>query len=258
MAADRSRVMPGKWKDKLPGGLADKRTPEDFEDDDVEKGADVEMEHTDDREVAREIAMDHLTEDEGYYSKLELIEGEHHAARKLASLFVGAKKEKRVEKGWVQFYDGDDKFDVETEEPNYVHVWRNGIDYGDGTIQYGGGRSDAWTSLTISPLYGSDLGHLKGAFDKIIHELNRHNLLLVRETKSKMHRPKRRRRARKLALAFRVAKKVEHEKALVDFLKGKDSPITDPQFHEFAEELGVDEHKLEAEVYEMLRQRLKG
>ena len=32
------------------------------------------MEHTDDAEVAKEIAMDHLKEDEKYYDKLKTIE----------------------------------------------------------------------------------------------------------------------------------------------------------------------------------------
>jgi hypothetical protein len=38
------------------------------------KGIKVEMEHTDDIEVAKEIAMDHLAEDPNYYTKLKRIE----------------------------------------------------------------------------------------------------------------------------------------------------------------------------------------
>lgn len=65
-------------KDELPGGLADQKDPSDFDRRQLRKGLRVEMEHTDDPAKAREIAMDHLTEDPKYYDKLEKIEGGHH------------------------------------------------------------------------------------------------------------------------------------------------------------------------------------
>jgi len=65
-------------RDRLPGGLGDKKTREDFDPEQVEKGIKVEMEHTDDPELALEITLDHLTEDPEYYDKLETIEP-HHA-----------------------------------------------------------------------------------------------------------------------------------------------------------------------------------
>jgi hypothetical protein len=40
----------------------------------LDKGIKVEMEHTDDRQTAKEIAMDHLAEDPNYYTKLKRIE----------------------------------------------------------------------------------------------------------------------------------------------------------------------------------------
>ena len=64
-------------KDLIPGGLADKKQPAQFNPDQLARGADVEAEHTDDRRKAIEIAMDHLSEDPRYYSKLEAIEGKH-------------------------------------------------------------------------------------------------------------------------------------------------------------------------------------
>jgi hypothetical protein len=39
-------------------------------------GVFVELEHTDDPQKAREIAMDHLTEDPNYYIKLKKIENQ--------------------------------------------------------------------------------------------------------------------------------------------------------------------------------------
>jgi len=65
-----------KFKDQLPGGLADKKSPSDFDPEALRKGIEVEFEHTNDREIAKEIAMDHLTEDPEYYDKLAIMEGE--------------------------------------------------------------------------------------------------------------------------------------------------------------------------------------
>ena len=67
--------------DKLPGGLADKKKPGDFDPKQLAKGTKVELEHTEDRAVAQEVAMDHLTEDKAYYDKLETIEKQGALAR---------------------------------------------------------------------------------------------------------------------------------------------------------------------------------
>jgi len=78
-------------EEKLKGGKADNKTFEDLVNKNKQKGNDVglvekelkkqlnkgikvEMEHTDDRGKAKEIAMDHLFEDPKYYDKLQKIE----------------------------------------------------------------------------------------------------------------------------------------------------------------------------------------
>lgn len=61
-------------KDKIPGGLSDKKKPSDFDKAKLAEGVKVEMEHTSDRSIAISIAMDHLTEDTNYYQKLKTIE----------------------------------------------------------------------------------------------------------------------------------------------------------------------------------------
>jgi hypothetical protein len=58
------------WKDRLEGGKADDKSPDDFPDDDIEIGTKVEREHTDNPDIATEIALDHLSEDPEYYNKL--------------------------------------------------------------------------------------------------------------------------------------------------------------------------------------------
>lgn len=59
--------------DQLPGGVDAKDIDaflSRFEPDEVAKGIKVEMEHTDDPQLAKEIASDHLDEDPHYYTKL--------------------------------------------------------------------------------------------------------------------------------------------------------------------------------------------
>lgn len=69
-----SKISKEEWSDHIPGGLADNNTPKDFDSDTLEKGMKVEMEHTDDPEIAKEITMDHLVETEDYYTFLEHME----------------------------------------------------------------------------------------------------------------------------------------------------------------------------------------
>jgi hypothetical protein len=64
------------FEDELPGGVADKKKPSDFDKEDLMQGIHVEMEHTDDIALAMEIAMDHLAEDPDYYKKLAMIHDE--------------------------------------------------------------------------------------------------------------------------------------------------------------------------------------
>lgn len=61
-------------KDLIPGGLADKAEIKNFDIHQLLKGMKVEMEHTRNPNMAIEIAMDHLTEDPEYYTKLEKVE----------------------------------------------------------------------------------------------------------------------------------------------------------------------------------------
>jgi hypothetical protein len=58
----------------LPGGLADRYRKKDFDPVQLRKGTEVEMEHTYNREIAEEIAMDHLREDPNYYRELAKME----------------------------------------------------------------------------------------------------------------------------------------------------------------------------------------
>jgi len=67
-----SGKLPGHVRDDLiPGGRGDGRDPSEFDPKELAMGTRHEMEHTDDREKAREIAIDHLAEDPHYYSDMK-------------------------------------------------------------------------------------------------------------------------------------------------------------------------------------------
>jgi len=63
--------------DHLDGGLADSKNESDFDKEQLHNGMLVELEHTKDIEIAKEIAMDHLSEDPEYYKKLNLMESSY-------------------------------------------------------------------------------------------------------------------------------------------------------------------------------------
>jgi hypothetical protein len=83
----------------LKGGKSDKKTIEDIAKKhnkkanttvemlkkQLQKGMKVEMEHTKDKQMAKEIAMDHLFEDPKYYDKLEKIEGKKTETKEATS-----------------------------------------------------------------------------------------------------------------------------------------------------------------------------
>jgi hypothetical protein len=56
--------------DKLSGGKGDGALPSHTDTAELALGVQIESEHTDDPDIATEIATDHLTEDPKYYSKL--------------------------------------------------------------------------------------------------------------------------------------------------------------------------------------------
>ncbi|KKK54127.1 hypothetical protein LCGC14_3087880, partial [marine sediment metagenome] len=66
-------------KDKLEGGKADDAKSLEFDSDELAKGIEVEKEHTDDENLAEEIAKDHLKEIPDYYTRLRKMEDEAKA-----------------------------------------------------------------------------------------------------------------------------------------------------------------------------------
>jgi hypothetical protein len=61
----------------LVGGKGDELDEEDVDEDELMMGIEVEREHTTNKKIAKEIALDHLAEDPQYYTKLKLIHKEN-------------------------------------------------------------------------------------------------------------------------------------------------------------------------------------
>lgn len=62
--------------DKLRGGYADNMPAGQFDQNELEMGIEIEMEHTNNRDLAAEIAKDHLMEIPDYYTRLKRMEAE--------------------------------------------------------------------------------------------------------------------------------------------------------------------------------------
>jgi len=58
----------------VPGGLADEKKDTDFDSKQLDMGINVELEHTSDKELSKDIAKDHLEEFPNYYTELKKME----------------------------------------------------------------------------------------------------------------------------------------------------------------------------------------
>ena len=79
----------------------------------LEKGIKVEMEHTKDKNKAKEIAMDHLTEDPKYYTKLKKVENKENyekSAKRQFSQDLQLDKDFEEFKKNATYYDRGSKF----------------------------------------------------------------------------------------------------------------------------------------------------
>jgi hypothetical protein len=81
------RILGDKLKtsaDKITGGKADKKPMSKYDPEQLARGIKVEKEHTDDPQLAKEIAADHLEEFGNYYTELDKMEKRLEAAKEAA------------------------------------------------------------------------------------------------------------------------------------------------------------------------------
>ncbi len=78
----RDRFKSDSDSNLLIGGVGDNTKDLDVDSKELEMGIDVESEHTNNSKVAKEIAMDHLTENPRYYSMLASSGIDKHESKK--------------------------------------------------------------------------------------------------------------------------------------------------------------------------------
>ena len=138
------------WRNRLIGGNADNKTPEDFNPDDIAIGTAVEREHTSDPDIATEISIDHLSQDDEYYDKLIAsgIADEKDAIELFNDLKgdnVRTKAKMDIEDFLDQYDDedeDDDDYDEELDddEPNGYEDEDDELDYEEDEL--GGDKAD--------------------------------------------------------------------------------------------------------------------
>ena len=78
---DLTKIALSIAEDLIPGGKGDEYDISQFDPTALGKGILVELEHTDDANIALEIVKDHLIEDSRYYDALEEMEQELKATK---------------------------------------------------------------------------------------------------------------------------------------------------------------------------------
>lgn len=76
LSGDLEQKVSQQNEDQIEGGIGDDTDKKSLPQDELKAGTEHEKEHTDDESIAEEIATDHLTEDDDYYSDLEEMEAE--------------------------------------------------------------------------------------------------------------------------------------------------------------------------------------
>lgn len=152
---EHSAPMVKAHRDRLPGGKADQRGPEDFDPHELARGTEHELEHTKDRKLAQEIAMDHLAEDPRYYRKLQKVE-------KGTRFFLDLRKAQAI-RALVSAHDIGDPVFVRFENEGKMvqfegHV--RAITFSSGKVKYavvtanGSSTFHGVDSVWVEPWYG--------------------------------------------------------------------------------------------------------
>lgn len=103
----------------------------------LEKGIKIEMEHTKDKSVASEIAMDHLFEDPKYYQKLSKIENKEQlvvkpVSKKFAEKFFGKEEKVTAKQQFAKDLQDDPDYKEHKEKSKYTE--RPGLEKSFGVV----------------------------------------------------------------------------------------------------------------------------
>jgi len=116
-----------KTQDLLAGGEADHASDTQFAKSDLAEGRKHEREHTDNDQIAKEIAKDHLSEDPRYYKKVEQIEKESGApiAKRLRLAKEHSDKKRYAHKNQMlreMMSEKPDDWEIDDDKPKFKGV----------------------------------------------------------------------------------------------------------------------------------------
>ena len=171
---DHMKYKQGFQEEKLEGGLADKKTVEDIAKKhklDVEvikkhlnDGIKVEMEHTNLKTKAKEIAMDHIFEDPNYYTKLKKMETKESKDLKLSrndnemvrgiveiiNQVKDVENKKQIARNMIKQFK---KENIKVDTNEFLKMCRlNGVKKEENKEATGSGSSGAY----VGPVFGGD------------------------------------------------------------------------------------------------------
>jgi tRNA nucleotidyltransferase/poly(A) polymerase/2'-5' RNA ligase len=127
----------------LPGGTESKLRPKDVDPEQLQLGIEVESEHTSDRELAQEIALDHLSEMPDYYTRLRKMETE-------ASVKPALSKRAKLTGAWWFSHNGE-VFDVAgIGHAEFVATRKDLFNYEPGEDTYKIAYDAGWVRATRS------------------------------------------------------------------------------------------------------------
>jgi len=113
------------WDDAIKGGKAKDKKPSDFDLDDLSAGAEIQTEHTDEPEIAIDIAMDHLEEDDDYYDEET---GLPDFERRLKRHESDEDNEEELDEEITsddEYFDDDEKINDITMEKKFIKKFSN-------------------------------------------------------------------------------------------------------------------------------------
>lgn len=136
---------------KLPGGKGDNTSAADVDQKELSLGLSIEAEHTDDPEIAKEIALDHLTEDPQYYSKMIAAGLEEAANTKLPTKtdwpFYVVQNQKKLIAGYPNRSEAVD-FAAENPQKGLKVVSRE--DLPKMAAAFNTKRADDWANISVN------------------------------------------------------------------------------------------------------------
>lgn len=173
-----------KITNQLKGGKGDKLTAKDVNQNQLKKGIKIEMEHTNDREKAEEIALDHLSENPKYYTDLEKLEAKEKIGENIMKLKDFYFDEKDIIKEDLSKKDEkvpEIKYDFEDiDQVNYFELQRGmrAEINKDKQIDINKAKEIALQNLLKDPVYYTNLDD-KLTREKLSHG-NKNNSLFIK------------------------------------------------------------------------------